>query len=688
MTSPRPIVPLPRLLGGIVVLLLAALALLRSSIGTQLDGFTVDEPWHIVAGTAYVRGGERHLNPEHPPLVKLWVGAAMPEDFRLGPEPELREKAQEREWVERTMFLDNDANRAQQRSRIAMWGFHGLLLAALGVLLWRAAGFVWAVGTLAFLALEPTIAAYLPVVMTDGPLALMLACAVVAAGILAATWQWRWVAITGTAAGLALGTKHSALAGLLGVWLVLVAGMYAGLRHGGLRELLRRSGQLLACAALAIVVLWAQYGFRFHADRDGGDAFNRALDDKIVEVATPSLRGALEVADRLHLLPRAYLWGLADTVRTGVEGRGWPVHLVWGHRYEGRTPWFTWPAILAAKLPLALSALALLGVALLWRTPLPATARWMLAAVLAASAMHLAVLAVSPAAWGGVRHAAPLIAAAAVLGGGAVAEAWRRRSRMLLAGCAGLLVSAFAMTIREPRLWEYHNELAGGSANAWRYFSNEGLDLGQRFNEIRTFHDREIASSGQPLYSGVWLVESQIRAARLAYRPRVETLDDTNVEGVYEGWFVYANTDRLPLPQTDWDPEEVFKELTLAAQLGNVGIWRGRQVRPKTRASSLAFRVMEYLYKEDGEDWALVARRLEEVAALMPYKVDAGVELGNAYLRLGQRDAALAAYRRLLEQKKLPLDAKVAGQLRAHIARIESGEALATIEPMRNPWME
>ena len=30
-----------------------------------------------------------------------------------------------------------------------------------------------------------------------------------------------------------------------------------------------------------------------HADRDGGDAFNRALQDKIADVSSPALRTAL-----------------------------------------------------------------------------------------------------------------------------------------------------------------------------------------------------------------------------------------------------------------------------------------------------------------------------------------------------------------------------------------------------------
>ena len=151
-------------------------------MGTRLDSFTIDEPWHIVAGASYVRTGDFRLNPEQPPLVKLWVG-------------------------------------------------HASLLLAIGLLCWRAFGLPWAVGMLAFLAIDPTIGAHLPVVMMDLALGLTL--------ILAAL---------GIAIGLALGSKHSALAGLAGLGL--------------------------------LSVLWAQYGFHFHAGSDGSDKFNMPMPEK------------------------------------------------------------------------------------------------------------------------------------------------------------------------------------------------------------------------------------------------------------------------------------------------------------------------------------------------------------------------------------------------------------------------
>lgn len=45
---------------------------------------------------------------------------------------------------------------------------------------------------------------------------------------------------------------------------------------------------------------------------------------------------------------------------------------------------------------------------------------------------------------------------------------------------------------------------------------------------------------------------------------------------------------------------------------------------------SMSAKVMDYIYKENGEDWVSVARPLEEGVALVPQAVDSGLELGNA----------------------------------------------------------
>ena len=49
---------------------------------------------------------------------------------------------------------------------------------------------------------------------------------------------------------------------------------------------------------------------------------------------------------------------------------------------------------------------------------------------------------------------------------------------------------------------------------------------------------------------------------------------------------------------------------------------------------------------------------------------------------------AIAAYRGLLTQTKVPVEPSIAAQLKAQIAAIEAAPEEATVEPMRTPWLE
>jgi hypothetical protein len=114
-----------------------------------------------------------------------------------------------------------------------------------------------------------------------------------------------------------------------------------------------------------------------------------------------------------------------------------------------------------------------------------------------------------------------------------------------------------------------------------------------------------------------------VRGAQLNYRRRVESLDDSNVEGRYDGYFVYTMWDTLPWPNWDWIPRR-SSAISARGALRHVGIWKG-EVRPQTREQPFS-KVMDYIYEEGGSDWALVAQRLRRLP-LLPQKVDTGVEL-------------------------------------------------------------
>ena len=93
---------------------------MRSAIATRLDGFTIDEAYHIAAGVSYVRLGDFRINPEHPPLVKLWVGTFItPTGFRARALRPFSDKPDERTFAEEDVYLHNDLDAVQKRARVA-----------------------------------------------------------------------------------------------------------------------------------------------------------------------------------------------------------------------------------------------------------------------------------------------------------------------------------------------------------------------------------------------------------------------------------------------------------------------------------------------------------------------------------------------------------------------------------------
>src|ERR1700679_3492073 len=110
-----------------VGLLLVGLGILRSAIATRLDGFTVDEAYHIAAGVSYVKYGDFRFNPEHPTLEKLWGGRVIAaRGFEMESLRQFSDKPDERIFTQTAVFLKNDPDSVQMRARVAMFALNGL----------------------------------------------------------------------------------------------------------------------------------------------------------------------------------------------------------------------------------------------------------------------------------------------------------------------------------------------------------------------------------------------------------------------------------------------------------------------------------------------------------------------------------------------------------------------------------
>jgi hypothetical protein len=665
------------------VVMLVGAAVLRSAITTRLDGFTMDEAYHIAAGVSYVQDGDFRINPEHPPLVKLWVGSFISATgFHLSPIRKFTDKPDERDFTEEAVFVNNDFESVQRRARMAMFALNGLLLIALGFALRRAFGSSVALGTLVFLAIDPTVAAHLPVVMTDLPVSLLSATAVVLA--IRAFQDWKWGDLVGCSAalGLALGSKHSApiffivviLAGIVCAFALPVSRPLTGRGEAGYM----RFPKVFVVALGAMVILWGLYGFRYSETPSGQEAFNRPLVDKIADLHSPYHRAILTEMAAAHVAPRAYIWGFADTMRAGFEQRGQPI-TAFGRAYGRNGPRYFFPGVIALKLPIGLGVLVLLGLYLYCARQLPQ--EWNLGLGVGLAAMLAFMLVLSEGStYGGIRHALPAVVLLAIFAGCAISFGLGSKSRPFQVTVALLVVAAAASALPVMRPWEYFNELIGGAKNGYLYFNDEGVDLWQRSNELAGYYHRVLQPAGEIPVAEYPIFPIEMKARGLNWPERKDDLLQ------YLKGSPTVLVDAKGLSRTPYWDHEFLARRTPTARFGNLLVFRG----PCEGCEALTSQGLFY-----GSIGKMYAQKPDLVAAEQMLKMSIAfdpttpyfvyLQLGNLYLRQGSREKALQAYSEASgcasaypEQKQL---------IDAQIKRVSS-DPIDKVPELRNPAME
>jgi hypothetical protein len=664
-----------------VAILLIPLAILRSAVATRLDGFTIDEPYHIAAGVSYVKYDDFRINPEQPPLVKLWIGAFVAATgFRMDPLQQFNDKPGERAFTQRAVFNLNDPDSVQRRARVAMCLLNALLLLSLALALERLFNAGVSLGTLLFLAIDPTVAAHLPIVMTDLPVALLAATAVVLAAAAFRRWIWTDVAACSAFLGLALAAKHSAPVVLLSIAIIgALLAVFQPLQPPGNSRWLKfvKLGALLGGALL---ILWASYFFRYSESPSRLESFNRPLAEKIEDVASPHYHTVLALMAATHVVPRAYLWGFADTIRAGMEGRESP-KLFFGKVYHFRGPRYFFPAMIAVKLPIGLFALVMLGLLLFFARRIPPDWIWPSGIVLAVAIFFLLVLS-RGSTYAGIRHALPVVVLLSVFAGFAFEMALSARTWPLKIVVALAFVAAAASALPQMRPWEYFNEFVGGTANAYKSFSDEGVDLGQRSKELVGYYRRELKPNGVRPVCLYWIWDQEKAARGIDCLGSDEARDAALIELPERSGTIFAAPSDL-IPISYWD-SAALRAATPVGRRGNLFIYQGTFYLPGQAASDLYWRGIYSIYgkKPDGAEAEKAFRRSVE---LDPGAYFVHIQLGNLYLKRASREECVRAYSDAL--KYAPDDAEIQSELRSQIQRV-SQEDLARVSPLRDPFME
>jgi len=666
----------------LLVLLLLAGGLVRSNWATRLDSFTFDEAYHAMAGASYAKTGSFRINPEHPPLTKLWVGAVvLLNGYQLTPFKPLSDKRDERRFAEEDVYKRNDPVAVQQQTRVAMFALNGLLLLLITVMIRRVLGPTIALLTLAYLVIDPTVAAHLPVIMTDLPVALTSGAAMLAAVVAFRSWRPTDLLVAAGCLGLALAAKHSAVITLAGVGILGAVMVVVG--RSSWRTGMGRLGLVALVLVGATIVLWGFYGFRYRDSPEAGEFFNRPLATKIDDIRSPMPKTLLHGLADTQVLPASYLWGLADTFRAGVEGRAGSF-FAFGKAYLNRAPFYYAPGIWAAKLPIGLLLPTLAGLFLLLFRKLPRPSLPPVAALGLLAGLFWLALATGST-YGGVRHALPLLPVLAVLGALAVSTAWASGSIWLRSGVGVAGVAALIAALPVVRPWEYFNEMAGGSANSYHYFSDEGVDLCQRSGELIAYYQKHVLPTKEVPFIWYDISRAEKEHYQLHWVKEFPEKDSLRFVSSYvPGTFFMPTTNLVPNLYDTEDQSAVFRRAKPVARMGNLLVYRGRFYLPHERAFWLLGRGYKALYGPGKIDSTQAVRFLAAGVVLYPKAFQAHWDLGNLYVVRNARREAIRAFELA---RTHCLDETLKTTLTAHIRKLQTGD-LRRIPNLRNPVTE
>jgi hypothetical protein len=290
--------------------------------------------------------------------------------------------------------------------------------------------------------------------------------------------------LTALAAGLGLASKHSGIL-LFPILIALAIGEILSWRKENAetptrpRQALRLAGALIVVSLISAVVLWASYGFHLHP-RPGLDAEARVV-NYAARLHHPLQAGMIQAFARWHLLPEAYLYGLADVGFTADFSHTYLLGKVYPHGV-----WYYFPVAFLIKASLALILLLLLvplAIVLHW-----AKSRRELLSLTIPALIYLAVAMASRMNIG-VRHILPVFPFLFVLAGWAAAKLIERRRSWAYVIVAALLFDVVSSVRAFPVYVAYANELWGGPANTYKYLSDSNADWAQQLKAVKKYLD-------------------------------------------------------------------------------------------------------------------------------------------------------------------------------------------------------
>ncbi len=603
------------------------------------ESLTFDEDNHMFAGYMMWKTADYGLNPEHPPLIKLlatlpvlhaklWVPPLQGRDFKA------EAYLDGRDWLAR-----NDGARQRLVFRMRMAVLPVALALSLVVFFAAREWFdsATALVALTLVVFDPDILANSGLVTTDVLVSLFFLASIYAFYRYVSRPTIKRLFFAGLVIGLLGVSKHSGI--LLVPMLIPVIAWEAAAAEKGqrLRRALRLSGAFCAMIAIAAVVLWAFYGFRYAA-RPAGLHLSTPLAQYVAPLNHFD-QAVVMFAAHLHLLPESYLMGLVDVKRMA---QFYPT-FIFGHVYAHGVWWY-FPSVVLIKETIGLLALCALAVWAAWRGWLGH--RRELLYLIAPAAVYF-LIAMAAQIDIGARHVLPDFVMASILAAaGAVTLA--RRSRKWLWVVAVLVVAHIVSSLSAyPHDMAYANELWGGPANTHNLLSDANVDWAQQLYQVKAWQDRNPGVDCWFAYFARPEVDPGVYGIRCHALPTLDTwwLGGSEIVPPQVHGAVLISAGDLSgceWPSGRLNPYRAFQRLKPAEAIEDaVFVYRGDFDLKHAAALSRAEAVSALLAKHQAQQALPLA---QQAVAIAPSDLFAQTALGDVQAALGQKQAALQAW--------------------------------------------
>lgn len=568
-----------------IAIVLSALAVywLLAVTAARHIGVTADEPVHLTAGYSYWRFNDYRLQPENGTLAMRL--AALPSLFlpvNWSPDP----AEWDHSFVNRIgygfLFQDGNPRDAMLWAGRALIALTGIATIAL-TWSWARRLFGAAAGwlALALAVFSPTLLAHGALATSDMTVTFCLLAVVTTFWRLLHRLTLGRLIVAGVAAGAVLLAKMSGVLAapmlivmLIVRWcrrtpLVISWGGRSWWARGAAARIAVTSGAAVATAALALVVLWAGYGFRYSAfagEKSPATQFyftwSEILDEAplpdtwpadaasaLATTPTPPRPTAVTrfiAAVRDHrLLPEAYLWGMAHTYKFS---RVRPAFLNGEFRTTGWKTFFPWTFWLKTTLPTLVLLVA--GVAAVcWQQRITGSRRsiWYRATPLLALFVIYWAVALQTKLNIGHRHILPTYPVVFVFAGAAAAWIVRLRKPLAAAALASMVgLHAGESFQARPFYLSYFQPFGGGVDGGWRHLVDSSYDWGQGLPALeRWIAERRASGDQRTVYLSYFGADSP----RERGLPVVRFADEVNDVGERSypvrpkgGWFAISAT--------------------------------------------------------------------------------------------------------------------------------------------------